>query len=122
MDNSGTHGLFPIYGQFADWESVQENFKTETSCPENLIVAAYDTPSYEGYALVIYYENNKYWLVEGSHCSCYGLEDQWSPEPYKTAKLLKACLDRTSYGVIQEYRDIIYQAIDINEQRLKGKA
>ncbi len=120
MDNSGTHGLFPIYGSFDDWDSVRNNFKMEEECPEHLIIAAYDTPSYEGYALVIFYKDNKYWLTEGSHCSCHGLEGQWSPEPYETAKLLKACLDRNTYGAVETYRSEIYQAIDINEQRLKG--
>ena len=45
-----------------------------------ILLASYGTPSYEGYAFVLFREDGKLWEVNGSHCSCYGLEGQWSPE------------------------------------------
>ena len=47
---------------------------------ENILFAAYDTPDYEGYAFVLFKKGNQLYEVHGSHCSCYGLEGQWSPE------------------------------------------
>jgi hypothetical protein len=45
-----------------------------------ILLASYGTPSYEGYAFVLFRRDGKLWEVNGSHCSCYGLEGQWSPE------------------------------------------
>jgi hypothetical protein len=44
-----------------------------------VLFAAYDC-DYEGQALVVYRMGDKLYEVNGSHCSCYGLEDQWEPE------------------------------------------
>lgn len=35
---------------------------------------------YDGTAHVIFMKNGKLYEVNGSHCSCNGLEDQWIPE------------------------------------------
>ena len=45
-----------------------------------VILASYGTPSYEGYAFVLFERDGKLFEVAGSHCSCYGLEGQWKPE------------------------------------------
>lgn len=45
-----------------------------------IVYAMYDAPPYEGYAHVIFIKNGQLYEVNGSHCSCYGLEDQWKPE------------------------------------------
>ena len=45
-----------------------------------ILLASYGTPSYEGYAFVLFRRDGKLWEVNGSHCSCYGLEGQWEPE------------------------------------------
>lgn len=120
-----TFGLFPLHG-FDDWEDVQKRFAPEDrkaspvpACPEHLIFGAYETPSYDGYAIVIFWAKDKYWLVEGSHCSCHGLEGQWQPEPYETAELLKACLTRSCNSAWSAHREAIFQAIDLHEQRIK---
>ena len=43
-------------------------------------IAIYDLGDYDGQALVVFQENGKYYEVHGSHCSCMGLEHQWSEE------------------------------------------
>lgn len=53
-----------------------------------IVYAAYDTPGYEGYAHVIFIKDGKLYEVNGSHCSCYGLEDQWKPEETLAIALL----------------------------------
>lgn len=47
---------------------------------DQIIFAAYGTPSYEGYAFVVYEQDGQLFEVNASHCSCFGLEDQWAPE------------------------------------------
>lgn len=46
----------------------------------NVLLASYGTPSYEGYAFVLFERAGKLYEVNASHCSCYGLEGQWEPE------------------------------------------
>lgn len=45
-----------------------------------ILLASYGTPSYEGYAFVLFRRDGKLFEVNGSHCSCCGLEGQWDPE------------------------------------------
>ena len=45
-----------------------------------VLFASYSNVSYEGEAIIIYSKNGVLYEVHGSHCSCNGLEGQWSPE------------------------------------------
>lgn len=45
----------------------------------------YISEDYSGSAFVIFIEDEEVYTVSGSHCSCYGLEDQW--DPVKAASL-----------------------------------
>jgi hypothetical protein len=45
-----------------------------------VFVACYDQQDYSGSAFVLYAKGKTLYEVHGSHCSCYGLEEQWSPE------------------------------------------
>ena len=45
-----------------------------------IVQADYNDGDYCGDAHVLYIEDGKLFEVHGSHCSCYGLEDQWKPE------------------------------------------
>jgi hypothetical protein len=77
-------------GSFDDFNSVVDNFSVTDHglTDENIILARYDTPPYEGYATVVFVKDGKLYEVHGSHCSCYGLEDQWSPEETYKASLM----------------------------------
>lgn len=71
-----------FYG-FEDWNDVIKCFAVKDSSNYYNAVplfACYNTEDYEGTALVIFIHCGKFWLVSGSHCSCYGLENQWEPE------------------------------------------
>lgn len=46
----------------------------------NILFAEYDNGGYEGSAFVLLERQGKLFEVHGSHCSCYGLEDQWGEE------------------------------------------
>lgn len=76
-------------GEFSDWNDVTSNFNCTEPEPD-LVWATYDTPPYEGYATVVYRKGKEWFLVEGSHCSYYGLEDQWKPEGFNPADHLLA--------------------------------
>lgn len=73
------------YGE-AKIENTPRNVFDEFNVPENerqdveILLAVYECPPYEGSAFVLFKKYGKLYEVNGSHCSCYGLENQWSPE------------------------------------------
>jgi hypothetical protein len=85
---------------FDNWESVKSNFGKGVPDKEpNHVYAWYDDLyGYSGQAVVAYYKDRHFYLVTGSHCSCYGLEDQWEPEEY-TPSLFKKMLEREKYSL-----------------------
>lgn len=52
-----------------------------------ILLASYGTPDYAGYAFVLFERGGKLYEVDGSHCSCHGLEEQWEPEETTVAEL-----------------------------------
>lgn len=96
-------------GSFEKWEDVVFNFSDVSEYdsedkkknilelmpePEKVYLAIYGGGSYDGDALVAYRQGNRYFTVEGGHCSCYGLEGQWNPEEYQDRDLFLKSLDR----------------------------
>lgn len=49
----------------------------------DVILASYGYANYNGDAFVLFRDtrDGKLYEVNGGHCSCYGLEGQWSPDP-----------------------------------------
>jgi hypothetical protein len=45
-----------------------------------LIFSKYDYEDYSGSSSELFVKNGVLYENHGSHCSCYGLEDQWKPE------------------------------------------
>jgi len=45
-----------------------------------VLLAWYGYGDYNGESFVLFERDGKLWEVNGSHCSCYGLEDQWCPK------------------------------------------
>jgi hypothetical protein len=75
------------FGEFTDRESLSafigygnDPLPTDFPTDDEILWAAYETPCYEGYAMVVFKRDDKLYEVNGSHCSCMGLEGQWSPE------------------------------------------
>jgi len=101
------------YEGFSDWNDVAKEFfdynwsdnvdvRMEKALaaipePEEVIYAEYHQESYEGSALVVFRNGDKFYWNQGSHCSCYGLEGQWSPEEYDRDTFIKV-LDRKLEG------------------------
>lgn len=67
--------------------------------PKNIkiLFAYYSYEDYSGDAFVLYFDRSdkKLYEVNGSHCSCYGLEDQWSPEEVVMPELIKRAVNMT---------------------------
>lgn len=62
-----------------------------------VLLASYEYQDYYGDAFVLYRKDGKLYEVNGSHCSCYGLEGQWSPEE-TTKESLKHRLESGRLG------------------------
>jgi len=45
-----------------------------------ILLASYGSGGYEGDAFVLFRRDGRLYEVNASHCSCYGLENQWDPE------------------------------------------
>lgn len=93
---------------FKSWKDVQTEFSGgDVICtvkpedikePDEVLCAMYDLSEfYEGSATVIYRNGRKYYVVSGSHCSCFGLEGQWDPVEYDNKELLIAALEKQGY-------------------------
>ena len=69
-------------GIFEKKEDVFQEFdaSTEESKNCNILFAWYGNGSYDGAAFVLFERGGDLYEVNGGHCSCYGLEDQWDPE------------------------------------------
>lgn len=59
----------------------------------NIIFAFYDVEDWDGDAFVLFEKDGLLYEVHGSHCSCYGLEDQWCPEETNKEALLHVALN-----------------------------
>lgn len=97
-----------------DWkeggkEQLIRAFEIEESVLDgcNILLASYEYESYEGDAFVLYEKDGKLFEVNGSHCSCYELEEQWEPEETTKDALLKRINDGSlgqSYGDVNVYK------------------
>ncbi len=62
-----------------------------------VLLASYGCGSYCGDAFVLFRKDGQLYEVNGSHCSCYGLEGNWSPSPV-TVEELKHRLEKGELG------------------------
>ena len=85
------------HGSFASKEDIIRDFSSGWDTLDAAIVeeldnaeilfAAYTSECYDGEAVVIFEKDGELYEAGGSHCSCNGLEDQWSPEKTSYAAL-----------------------------------
>ena len=88
-----------FFGDWSDIEDVARDFCDDSILDYNIIAAGYFYECYEGSAYVLAEKDGQLFEVEGGHCSCYGLEEQWEPGevtvPYLRNRLDKG---RFCYG------------------------
>lgn len=90
---------------FGNWSDLQDmraafaDYKEESPVPHDIdvVFASYNTESYEGDAIVVFRRDGKLFESHGSHCSCYGLEDQWGPEEATVESLKKTITNSLRY-------------------------
>jgi hypothetical protein len=73
------------------WRTAADVFRDfHIEQPEDSIVlfAVYGDGDYCGKAFVLCRDEAGLFTVEASHCSCYGLEDSWSPVRVTIASLM----------------------------------
>lgn len=81
-----------------------EDIITEYQAPKDALdgakihLAWYGYGSYCGDSLVIFEKDGKLYEVNGSHCSCHGLEGQWQPEETSWAALNMRDISSSSNG------------------------
>ncbi len=66
--------------RWSSGDDVERDFEVTLSSDIEILFASYGGGSYEGDAFLLYRQDGKLYEVNGSHCSCYGLEGQWEPE------------------------------------------
>lgn len=67
-----------FFGDFVDALGVFSEFNVQ---PQGEILAAVYDGGYDGSAEVLWRgDDGLLYEIHGSHCSCFGLEDQWTPE------------------------------------------
>jgi hypothetical protein len=86
-----------IFGRWSDYEGMRNDwFEQKYDCEkgeykpyeypaefpteDELLFASYGGGSYEGDASIVWKRDGKFYEAHGSHCSCYGLEGQFSAE------------------------------------------
>lgn len=83
-----------------------------------VIFAGYTYENYSGSAFVLYVDadNGKLYEVNGGHCSCHGLEDQWEPEE-TSAAAVRMRAESQHWGVEHERRADVEAALAAWEAR-----
>lgn len=98
-----------IKGVFTDRAHICSEFQID-DFDGTVIYADYEYANYEGDAAVVFADKGKLWLVTGSHCSCYGLENNWSPEEV-TIDMLRTMAEH-HYGKAKEAAQFTVAAVD----------
>lgn len=99
---------------FANQEDVFNQFGISDTSGIKILFASYVDENYSGDAWVLFSKRGELYEVNGSHCSCYGLEGQWEPELVSLPELenrIKNGTFGTLYG--NDFRDCLIQFLGI---------
>src|SRR5690242_2636394 len=104
--------------RFDNKEDIAREFSFDVSELDGcrVVFAAYKYEDYSGSALVLFTKGDKLYEVNGSHCSCNGLEGQWSPE--ETSMEALKMRDLAHYGFDKDaeslFIDIVFERDVLN--------
>ena len=104
-------GLFDSVGD------VISNYKAPEDSLEGAIVygAWYEYEDYSGNSFVLFEKDGKLWEVNGSHCSCNGLEGQWSPEETTWEVLAHIADNGSKFSNVPGLTELIKSKIPVKE-------
>lgn len=113
------------FGIWSEHEEMDESFRSYgysgrepapvdgMATDDEVLLAAYDIDGYEGDAFVLFQRDGKLYEVHGGHCSCYGLEDQWTPEETTWEALAMRPRKDNQYSVMQgEVFTLLWEMVD----------
>lgn len=100
-------------------EAMEADFNETLPASVHILFAYYgDYSGYDGQAYVLFEQDGKLFEVAASHCSCYGLEDQWSPNEM-TPAAVRSYFTKSSYYVNDDKAHAaVLRALDRFEQRV----
>lgn len=101
---------------FASKEDVCREFAI-SGFDGHVVYAHYLYECYDGSADVVFINDGKVYYVHGGHCSCYGLEDQWSPEEMTFAQMEH--IAEQGWGFWKDNRWLIDGLRSVIKRRLK---
>ena len=82
-DFTDAENVFKNFSEY-DWSTSSNTpiMSDEEKADIEILLASYTYQDYSGSAFVLFRKKSdgKLYEVNGSHCSCYGLEGQWLPE------------------------------------------
>lgn len=95
-------------GDFDGLSDLKEQYRItdEDLQGVEILYAGYQGGCWDGRALVLFKKNNTFYVVDSSHCSCFDLEDQWSPIETNEAAL-KMEIDAKSNYRYEEFKSFI---------------
>lgn len=100
----------PPYDNVKYWHENKAKAQAALNDPKyagiEILLASYSYENYSGDAFVLFRKDGRLYEVNGSHCSCYGLEGQWEPEE-TTVEALRHRLDAGQLGS-DEYSSNIF--------------
>ena len=110
-------GMFKVIANFEDIYITKKEYESETSPYYNefywrenkelmkkalckykdvkILFGSYGYANYSGEAWVLFEKDGELYEVNGSHCSCYGLEGQWNPEEVSLLELENRLINGT---------------------------
>lgn len=111
-----------VLTEFSDtrWDAYKESVSRPISeAPEykgvEILLASYSSGCYDGEAFVLFRRDGQLYEVNGSHCSYYGLEGQWEPEP-TTVEALRHRMTEGNLGTDHwgenQFTDELCQVLD----------
>lgn len=92
----------------ADFEITADELAGAT-----VLVASYTYEHYSGDAYVLFERDGKLFEVEGSHCSCFGLEGQWKPEEAEREAIIHR-LTKGTWGEEDKIKEVTLAALQVS--------
>lgn len=106
-------------GGFSGKGDVEKEFKVAIGEDIEIAIAAYGFGDYEGSAFVLYEQGGKLYEVNGSHCSCFGLEGQWEPEE-TDRESLRHRMEKGTLGRVDDADFTVQLAAFLGEKGVAG--
>jgi len=100
------------YSYWSDGESATQILKQLNE--SRVYLAWYGAGDYCGCSFVLFSHNGQLYEVNASHCSCYGLEGQWDPEPTCWKSLAQRDYFHAEYYGHQSVNDYLRRLCDEN--------